>query len=285
MDTDLSSLIQANGPLGTEYVQFFLYQILRGLKYIHSAGFLHRDLKPRNCLVNANHDLRICDFGLARIDPSILNAQSGDMTDYIATRWYRPPECLFIWKNYSKAIDIWAVGCILAEMLKGEPLFPGLDQEEQIRLLVERMGHPSQQELVALGQDQLDRQFKVRNLGEEDESVKLENYLQDVDPMAADLVLKMLRYNPADRITVQEALQHPFLEEFHQPDDEPSAEPVDAFDFDFELYNLKTEDYKQLILEEIEIQESAEKKLEYLQLKEENPKGVLEFRFGRQEPH
>jgi len=104
--------------------------VLRGLKYIHSAGILHRDLKPRNLLVNQNSDLKICDFGLARADIPVLQTNSLVLTDYIATRWYRAPEVLLSWKKYSYAIDIWSVGCILAEIMLRAPLFPGHDQEE-----------------------------------------------------------------------------------------------------------------------------------------------------------
>ena len=125
METDLGAIIKSNQALTDEHIQFFLYQLLRGLKYIHSAGILHRDLKPRNLLVNTNCDLKICDFGLARADIPLLQTNSVVLTDYITTRWYRAPEVLLSWKNYSKAIDIWSVGCILAEMIIRKPFFKG----------------------------------------------------------------------------------------------------------------------------------------------------------------
>jgi serine/threonine protein kinase len=96
-------------------LQYFLYQLLRGLKYIHSANILHRDLKPSNLLLNANCDLKICDFGLAR-----TTSETDFMTEYVVTRWYRAPELLLNCSEYTAAIDIWSVGCIFMEILNDQ---------------------------------------------------------------------------------------------------------------------------------------------------------------------
>lgn len=112
--------------LSDDHCQYFIYQTLRALKAMHSANVLHRDLKPSNLLLNANCDLKVCDFGLARSAASTED-NSGFMTEYVATRWYRAPEIMLTFKEYTKAIDVWSVGCILAEMLNGKPLFPGKD--------------------------------------------------------------------------------------------------------------------------------------------------------------
>lgn len=101
---------------------------MRGLKYIHSCGIIHRDLKPRNILVNSNCDLKICDFGLARANIDSLMTPSALLTDYIATRWYRAPEVILSWKQYTGAIDVWSVGCILAELIKRKPLLPAQNE-------------------------------------------------------------------------------------------------------------------------------------------------------------
>ncbi|KAH0450175.1 hypothetical protein IEQ34_020867 [Dendrobium chrysotoxum] len=125
MESDLHQVIKANDDLTPQHYQFFLYQLLRALKYIHAANVFHRDLKPKNILANADCKLKICDFGLARA--SFNDTPSAIFwTDYVATRWYRAPElCGSFFSKYTPAIDIWSIGCIFAEMLIGKPLFPG----------------------------------------------------------------------------------------------------------------------------------------------------------------
>lgn len=143
METDLATIIKSDQQLTDEHCQFFLYQILRGLKYIHSANVVHRDLKPRNLLVNSNCDLKICDFGLARAILPSTNNKANILTDYVATRWYRPPELLLCAKEYTTAVDVWSVGCIFAEMLRRKPFLPGADTKSQIELICEHLGTPN----------------------------------------------------------------------------------------------------------------------------------------------
>jgi p38 MAP kinase len=115
-------------PLEPQYIKFFTFQILHGLRYVHQAGVIHRDLKPANILVNENCDLKICDFGLARVSEAV-------MTGYVATRYYRAPEIMLSWQKYDNEIDLWSVGCILAEMVEGKkvPVFPGKDRIHTLR--------------------------------------------------------------------------------------------------------------------------------------------------------
>ncbi|CAB1330201.1 unnamed protein product [Coregonus sp. 'balchen'] len=125
--TDLNNIVKCQ-KLTDDHVQFLIYQILRGLKYIHSADIIHRDLKPSNLAVNEDCELKILDFGLAR-------HTEDEMTGYVATRWYRAPEIMLNWMHYNMTVDIWSVGCIMAELLTGRTLFPDINQLQQIMCL------------------------------------------------------------------------------------------------------------------------------------------------------
>ncbi|CAB0001530.1 unnamed protein product [Nesidiocoris tenuis] len=135
LGADLNNIVRTQ-RLTDEHVQFLVYQILRGLKYIHSAGIIHRDLKPSNIAVNADCELKIIDFGLAR-------PTENEMTGYVATRWYRAPEIMLNWMHYNQTVDIWSVGCIMAELLTGRTLFPGNDHIHQLNLIMEILGTPA----------------------------------------------------------------------------------------------------------------------------------------------
>ena len=137
METDLHRIIYSRQDLTDDHVQYFIYQVLRAVKYIHSAKVLHRDLKPSNLLLNSNCDLKVCDFGLAR---GIDDRTSQDLTEYVVTRWYRAPEIMLSEDDYSMAVDLWSCGCILAELLGRKPIFPGEDYIHQLQCIVEILG-------------------------------------------------------------------------------------------------------------------------------------------------
>ncbi len=136
METDLYRIIYSKQSLSIDHVKYFAYQILRALKYIHSANVLHRDLKPSNLLVNSNCDLKICEFGLARgvLDDNQMKDHSSRplLTEYVVTRWYRAPEIMLACHEYDKPVDVWSTGCILAELLARKPYFPGDDYIDQV---------------------------------------------------------------------------------------------------------------------------------------------------------
>ena len=143
MECDLDRIISSTQALTDQHAQYFVYQILRGLKYIHSANVLHRDLKPSNLLVNSNCDLSICDFGLAR---GVVADET--LTEYVVTRWYRAPELLTESQYYGPPVDLWSVGCILAEILLRRPLFQGKDYMHQLEEIIGVLGTPSDESLA-----------------------------------------------------------------------------------------------------------------------------------------
>ncbi|KAI3632014.1 hypothetical protein MIR68_009850 [Amoeboaphelidium protococcarum] len=243
MEADMHQIIRSQQPLTDAHFQYFLYQILRGLKYIHSANVLHRDLKPGNLLVNADCELKICDFGLAR-GHSDMTDHTGFMTEYVATRWYRAPEIMLSFQNYTKAIDIWSVGCIFAEMLGGKVLFPGKDYVHQLNLILQIVGTPSDETIRRIGSPRA--QDYVKSLPRMPK-VPFPRLYPNATPVAIDLLEKLLDFDPSRRITVEQALQHPYLETYHDPEDEPTCSPID---FSFENLN-KIDDLKKAIVDEI----------------------------------
>jgi mitogen-activated protein kinase 1/3 len=252
METDLACVIRSPQELTDEHCQFFIYQVLRGLKYIHSANVIHRDLKPRNLLVNSNCDLKICDFGLARVDDPDNNDRAM-MSSYIATRWYRAPEVILGRKKYTKAVDMWSVGCILAELIGRKPIFPGRDSFHQITLIVSILGTPQPSASQMTG----DRKKSsgpnddyVSNLPKKPK-VPFRTLYSRASPLACDLLDKLLVFEPEKRLTVEEALRHPYLEELHCEEDEPVCENFEPSDFFFEFVRTTKDDLRVLIHQEI----------------------------------
>ena len=259
MDTDLHQIIRSNQPLSDDHCQYFVYQLLRGLKYIHSANVLHRDLKPSNLLLNANCDLKICDFGLARVDGAAnarrdvdaADAEPGDsvstfMTEYVVTRWYRAPELLLSCAEYTSAIDVWSVGCIFAELLGRKPLFPGKDYVHQLNLIARVAGTPAEHET---GFVQSEKARRYLHALPRFERVDFRTVYPDAAVEAVDLIDKMLAFDPSKRITVAQALAHPYLASLHDESDEPSA--ARPFFFDFENETLSENRVRDLVYEEL----------------------------------
>ena len=226
MESDLDRIISSSQPLTEQHFQYFVYQILRGLKYIHSANVLHRDMKPSNLLVNANCDLAICDFGLARgVETEFLD----DLTEYVVTRWYRAPELLAECQNYGKTVDVWALGCIFAEMLTRKPFFQGRDARNQLHVICRVIGTPTEGEMAFITHESAKQ--AIRDMGHWPKQ-SLRKFFPDCSRSALDLISRMLVFNPDDRITVDEALNHPYLAQLHNQCDEPESKS--RFNFDFE---------------------------------------------------
>mmetsp|Transcript_47889 Transcript_47889/g.124191 ORF Transcript_47889/g.124191 Transcript_47889/m.124191 type:complete len:409 (+) Transcript_47889:129-1355(+) len=232
METDLASILKSPQPLSDDHTQFFLYQVLRGLKYLHSAQVIHRDLKPRNLLVNQNCDLKICDYGLARVHYEDGTAfREGPLTEYICTRWYRAPEVLCSWTNYGKSIDIWSVGCIFAEMIRRKALFPGRNTQNQLQMIVASLGSPERECLKKIPNDKC-RKF-IESLPTTGGKPLAES-VPRANKDALDFMGKTLCFSPDRRSAVGKLLEHSYVAMLHCPEDEPTREPLETEQFEFE---------------------------------------------------
>uniref|UniRef100_I1PY77 mitogen-activated protein kinase n=1 Tax=Oryza glaberrima TaxID=4538 RepID=I1PY77_ORYGL len=248
MESDLHQVIKANDDLTPEHHQFFLYQLLRGMKYIHAASVFHRDLKPKNILANADCKLKVCDFGLARV--SFNDAPSAIFwTDYVATRWYRAPElCGSFFSKYTPAIDIWSVGCIFAELLTGKPLFPGKNVVHQLDLMTDLLGTPSAESLAKIRNEKARRYLS--NMRKKPR-VPFTKKFPGVDPMALHLLERLLAFDPKDRPSAEEALTDPYFNGLANSEREPIAQPISKLEFEFEKRKLAKDDVRELIYREI----------------------------------
>ncbi|KAK3103265.1 hypothetical protein FSP39_017978 [Pinctada imbricata] len=227
MGADLNNIIKTQ-RLSDDHVQFLVYQILRGLK----------DLKPSNIAVNEDCELKILDFGLAR-------HTEDEMTGYVATRWYRAPEIVLNWMHYSQTVDIWSVGCIMAEMLTSKTLFPGTDHIDQLTRVLSLVGTPSQKLLEKINSPE------ARNYVASMPKWPKKDFRQTfigANPHAIDLLEKMLDLDADTRINAEQALAHPYLAQYADPHDEPTAEPYDQ---SFEAMELSIPEWRKLVYEEV----------------------------------
>ncbi|KAM9674248.1 mitogen-activated protein kinase 12 [Trichechus inunguis] len=220
MGADLGKLMK-HDKLSEDRVQFLVYQMLKGLKYIHGAGIIHRDLKPSNLAVNEDCELKILDFGLARQADS-------EMTGYVVTRWYRAPEVILNWRHYTQTVDVWSVGCIMAEMISGKTLFKGNDHLDQLKEILKVTGTPPAE--FVQGLQSTDAKNYMKGLPEL-EKKDFASILTNASPLAVNLLEKMLVLDAEQRVTAAEALAHPYFEALHEAEDEPKAQKYDnSFD-------------------------------------------------------
>jgi len=224
METDLHAVIRAN-ILEDIHKQYTIYQLLKALKYMHSGNVLHRDIKPSNLLLNSECLVKVADFGLARSITSLESMTEANpvLTEYVATRWYRAPEILLGSTKYTKGVDMWSIGCILGELLGGKAMFPGNSTMNQLDLIIEVTGRPSAEDIEAI---------KSPFAGTMLESLppsnprSLTDMYPQASPEALDLLRRLLQFNPDKRITAEEALAHPFVAQFHNPNEEPACDRI-----------------------------------------------------------
>jgi serine/threonine protein kinase len=254
--SDMFKIIQSDQALSAAHARYFMYQILRGLKYIHSANIIHRDLKPANLLINSDCGLAICDFGLARGLPNLNDSMRNtgkaktmeayvkqettvQLTHYVVTRWYRAPELLVENDEYGKAIDMWSVGCILGEILGRRVLFRGRDYLDQLKKVIDIIGTPNSEEMHFIQNEDCKR--AIARWGRSRRKPWSTIY-PNAEQEALNLLDRLLTWDPEKRITVDEALRHPYIQEYSNPGREPNC-PT-SFNFDFEMHQDITQPSK-----------------------------------------
>ena len=247
LESDLHAVIKA-GILQDIHKQYILYQIVRALKYMHSGELVHRDLKPSNILLNADCSVKLCDFGLARSVATNTNlfheSNSLFLSEYIATRWFRSPELLLASPIYSKGVDIWAVGCILGEMLTGKPVFPGTSTLDQLERVLTVTGPPSREDLDAIQSPFAETMLQSITLRPDRRS--LADMFPKASPDMLDFLKRCFRFNPDKRPSAIELLQHPLFSRFHDSKKEPSAPAVIRIALDDNI-KLSADDYREHI--------------------------------------
>lgn len=188
------------------YSKVYIYQIARSLAYIHSLGVCHRDIKPQNLLYcPTRHFVKLCDFGSAKT----LVRGSANVA-YICSRYYRAPELVFEATEYTTAIDTWSMGCVFAEMLLGEPLFPGESAVDQMMQIINLLGTPGKPELKAMNPDHVPVRLP------ETKATPWETKIPRAPAGALDLLSKILRYDPSKRLDPFACLAHPYFDELRQ---------------------------------------------------------------------
>ena len=206
MDSDLQKIIASKQELSDEHYQFILYQMLRALYFLHSANIIHRDFKPSNVLINEDCTVKLCDFGMSRG----IKEENVLLTEYVVTRYYRAPEVMLSSHHYSKKIDVWSVGCAFAELLSKKFMFPGQNYIDQIKLIIDV-------------------------LGTQDVNIPKKNFkdiLNCENPLAVDLVEKMLVFNPDKRYSIEDCLNHPYLKNMKEGIEDPVFNGKLNLDFD-----------------------------------------------------
>lgn len=207
MQSDLHKIISSPQMLTQDHVKLFLYQILRGVKYLHSSGIIHRDIKPGNLLVNSNCLLKICDFGLARVAEANKNRE---MTQEVVTQYYRAPELLLGARHYDFSVDMWSVGCIYGELLHRKILFLAQNPLKQVDKIIDILGTPAPDEVRTACEAA--RRYVTQNRAVKPRNVAaLAGIAKDDE--ARKLLLQLLCWDPEKRLSAEKALQARYINE------------------------------------------------------------------------
>lgn len=300
MQSDLHRIIYSENVLTEEHMAYIMFQILCGLKYLHSANVMHRDLKPSNILVNSDCQVKICDLGLARgvsskrrdssqtrrsLTQELASPSSGSdetknpedhdvehsldggesqispsasanselqeqdsLTEYVVTRWYRAPEVMVSAKKYAYGIDIWSIGCILGEMINKDPVFQGRNYVDQLNVIFNKIGSPTEEDYQCI--ESPDALAFIRKLSTQRRR-PISELFPTASEQAADLLERILVFDPKKRINLDEALKHPFFRKFYDEDYVKKCVHTQPFDFEFEKLTRTKQTIQDLLFQEI----------------------------------
>lgn len=254
MEANLFNVIRAH-ILTEIHIKYITYQILKALKYIHSADIMHRDLKPSHILINADSSIKIADFSLAK-STSILDEYSYKITDYMAMRWYRAPEILLSATNYDQSVDMWSIGCIIGEMINGKTLFPGSCTLNQITLILELTGRPNSEDIgkinfLTLGSIESSLAPGILDNVKVEKFKTFRTFFPSASNEALDLLEKLLVLNPKKRLSVDQALEHSYFKDCRNKVDEIVSSEKITFEISDEMRE-EINAYKQAMLKEAE---------------------------------
>lgn len=222
VDRTLLEILEAN-PNGVDptMVQKYIYQLVKAIDWCHCNDVIHRDIKPENLLISLDNTMKLCDFGFARTLPQ----RGAALTDYVATRWYRAPELLLCWEqngsgctNYGQAVDMWAIGCIMGELIDGQPLFPGESEIDQLYLIQRVLGPLTSEQMEMFLRNPRFLGLKFPDMTRPETLDK--KYLGKGTKKSMQFMKGVLKMNPADRLTAADCLQHAYFEGIIEKDND-----------------------------------------------------------------
>ena len=219
VEKNLLELLQEHpNGLDSNLIRHLIYQLCKSIKYLHEQNIIHRDIKPENLLITDKMESKLCDFGFAR-----LVSETGEkLTDYVATRWYRAPELLLSQGNYGKEVDYWAIGCIMGELVDGNPLFPGENELDQLHCIQKVLGNFTDKQEEMFYSNPL---FNGKNLLNVTKPETLEKrYLGKISKKALSFMKGLLALDPKKRLNGNTVFKHAYFEKLVLADLQKEAE-------------------------------------------------------------
>ena len=207
IDKNLLELLeQSPTGLSPQLIKNLIFQLCKAVKYLHDQNIIHRDVKPENLLIDNKMNLKLCDFGFAR---KILNNKNENLTDYVATRWYRSPELLITGGIYGPEVDYWAIGCIMGELADGKPIFPGENEIDQIHCIQKVLGNLPDDQIETFYSNPI---YAGKNLLNVEKPETLERRYMGILPKIAISFMKgLLELDPKKRLCGEKVFQHPYF--------------------------------------------------------------------------